>query len=129
MEEKEQRVITFKLSAEEADILDGRASQAGMSRSDYLRTVIFAPTRSPNDNLEELLRHLIYIADRTHIAVYYIAEIAGTLPTERLQAIYDEAAQEGVRYLNELPQRIATVQAQLAAQSNTAPPAAEKGAA
>ncbi len=83
------------------------------------------PTETPNHHFEALLRHLIYITNRTHIAVYSIAENAGTLTTDRLQIIYDDAVTAGLRYMAELPEIIAKAQAQIAAQTNTAPPAAE----
>jgi len=129
MDDKEQKVITFKLSVEETEALDARATHAGMSRSDYLRMVLFAPAEAPSADLEPILRHLIYIANRTHTAVYSIAETAGTLSSDQLQEIHDACRLEGLRYVSDLPQCMAKVQAQITAQTNTAPPAAEKGKA
>ncbi len=126
MEEREQRIFNFKVSIEEAETIDAAAKGLGMTRSDYLRSRVLLPLNTiPSSNLEALLRYLIYITNRTHIAIYSIAENEGTLTTERLRAIYDDAVTAGLRYMTELPERMAKTQAQIAAQTNTAPPAAE----
>ena len=126
MEEREQRMFNFKVSIEEAETIDAAAKGLGMTRSDYLRSRVLLPLNTiPSSNLEALLRYLIYITNRTHIAIYSIAENEGTLTTERLRGIYDDTVTAGLRYMTELPERIAKTQAQIAAQTNTAPPAAE----
>ena len=126
MEEREQRMFNFKVSIEEAETIDAAAKGLGMTRSDYLRSrVLSVPDSISTGNVKALLRYLIYITNRTHIAVYSIAETAGTLTTDRLRGIYDDAVTAGLRYMAELPERMATTQAQVAAQTNTAPPLAE----
>ncbi len=126
MEEREQRMFNFKVSIQEAETIDAAAKALGMTRSDYIRSrVLSASSTIQTGNVEALLRYLIYIANRTHIAVYSIAENAGTLTTDRLRAIYDDAVTAGLRYMTELPERMANTQAQIAAQTNTAPPPAE----
>ena len=119
-------MFNFKVSIEEAETIDAAAKGLGMTRSDYLRSrVLSVPDSISTGNLEALLRYLIYITNRTHIAVYSIAENAGTLTTDRLRTIYDDAVTAGLRYMAELPERMATTQAQVAAQTTTAPPSAE----
>jgi len=119
-------MFNFKVSIEEAETIDAAAKALGMTRSDYLRSrVLSAPSATPTANLEALLLYLIYITNRTHIAVYSIAENAGTPTTDRLRTIYEDAVTAGLRYMIELPERMAKTQAQIAAQTNTAPPAAE----
>jgi len=126
MEEREQRMFNFKVSIEEAETIDAAAKGLGMTRSDYLRSrVLSAPSATLTANLEALLMYLIYITNRTHIAVYSVAENAEILTTDRLRTIYDDAVTAGLRYMIELPERMAKTQAQIAAQTNTAPPAAE----
>ena len=121
-----QIMLSFRLPADAVATIEARAAKAGLSRSEYLRArVLSDPAETPNNHFEALLRYLIYITNRTHIAVYSIAENAGTLTTDRLQTIYDDAVTAGLRYMTELPERMAKTQAQIAAQTNTAPPAAE----
>src|SRR5713101_4585113 len=130
MEDKERRMISFEVSADQLEVIEARATKAGLSRSEYLRArSVSDPVAVPNDSLETLLRQVLYVIARIHAAVYSIAETAGTVSTDRLYEIYDECAQEGMRYLEELPKAIAKVQAQITAQTTAAPPAAEKGAA
>jgi predicted outer membrane protein len=126
VEDKERRMISFQVSADELEAIEGEAAKQGISRSEYLRTKVLArASEGQHDDLEVLLRHLIYIATRTHNAVYSISEEQGSLATERLQRIYDRALTDGVKYMNELPQRIAKANAQIAGNTNGAPPAAE----
>ena len=126
MEDKDKRIVSFQVSADELEAIEGAAAKQGISRSEYVRSKVLAPAgQGPQGNFEALLRYLIYITNRTHMAVYAIAENAGTLTTDRLQTIYDDAVTEGLRCMAELPERMAKTQAQIAAQTNTAPPAAE----
>jgi hypothetical protein len=129
MDDKEQKVITFKLSAEETEALDAKATAARISRSDYLRMLVSAPPQAGNEGLERLLRQLIYIMNRTHMAVYSIAEDAGLTSTEDLQKIYTRSQRAGIEYLAKLPERIAAVDAELKQTGGTAAPAAEKAEA
>ncbi len=121
MDEKEQKVITFKLSAEEAEALDAKANQAGMSRSDYLRMVLFTPPEPTSNNLETLIKHALYRIDQVHNALYSIAEGEGKvgrfLSTDELQEIYDHIKDETVKHARELPNRLAAMQAKIAAAS------------
>jgi hypothetical protein len=121
-----QIMVSFRLPADAIATIEARALKAGMSRSEYLRArAISAPDASAGVNLESLLRHLIYIATRTHIAVYSIAETAGTLSREQLQRIYDDARTEGLEYMAELSGAMAEVQPGIAPKAETAPPAGE----
>ena len=70
--------------------------------------------------LEALLRHLIYMESRTHIALYSIHEMAGTLSTPALQGIYEHAVSESLKYMVALSDRIAKAQAQIAAEASSA---------
>src|SRR5712691_13495957 len=98
-------MISFQVSVDELEAIEGEAARQGISRSEYLRTKVMAqPGEGSQGNTEALLRHLIYITTRTHIAVYSIVEEEGSLSTERLQRIYDIALAEGFKYISELPQ-------------------------
>ena len=126
MDEKQQQVISCKMSADEAEAINAAAASLGISVSEYVRSKVLASAgECLQGNLEALLRYLIYITNRTHIAVYSIAQNAGTLTTDQLRTIYDDAVTAGLRYMAELPERMTKTQAQIAAQTNTAPPAAE----
>ena len=106
MAEQTQK-LTFGASAEEADTIKAAASQRGVSVSQYLHAKVFeehAPAlNTPGDGvkfmsrLEALLRHLIYIANKIHIATYAIAEASHVLTEGQLQKVYDESAEEAVR--------------------------------
>ena len=134
MDTTNTQVMSLRLSSEELQKIDAAAAEAGMSRADYTRSRLLPSTPAPapevgSKHFEDLLRQVLYVVARLHAAVYSIAETAGTVSTDRLHEIYDECAQEGMRYLEELPKAIAKVQAQITAQTTAAPPAAEKGAA
>jgi hypothetical protein len=121
-----QIMVSFRLPADAIAGIEARAAKAGMSRSEYLRCrAISAPDAPVVANLESLIRHLIYITTRTHIAVYSIAETAGTLSRERLQRIYDDARSEGLEYMAQLGNAVAEAQPRIEEPTETAPPAAE----
>ena len=119
MDEKEQKVITFKLSVEEAEKLDAKADAAELSRSDYLRKVLFTPSVPSNGKLEDLIKHAIYTINQVHTALYSIAEAEGKagrfLSTEELRDIYKSVRVETIRYALEFPERFEAVQAEIAA--------------
>jgi hypothetical protein len=117
MPDRQQRFY-ITVSEAEAETLARAASQQGVAISQYLYTKVFeANTAPPSDgvqppanNVNALLRHLIYIANRIHIATFAIPETAGTLTSEQLQAIYKDAAEETTNYLAALPQHLANTQ-------------------
>ena len=75
--------------------------------------------------LEGLLRHLVYITSRTHVAVYSIAETAGTISTRQLREMYEAARTAGLEYMATLAERMAKAEAQIASQNRSdAPPEA-----
>ena len=72
MDEKDQ-TIGFRVTAKEREQLDAEAAQASVSLTDYIRRKVLATDEAPAQaNLEGLLRHLIYMESRTHIALYSI---------------------------------------------------------
>jgi len=115
MEDQERRIVSFQVSAAEAESIEVAATKDGISRSEYLRQKLLAPQpEASTTDVEAMLQHLIYISNRTHAAVYAIAEIAGTLPTAKLREIYDDTAAATARYMADLPQRMAIVMAKIA---------------
>jgi hypothetical protein len=121
MDDKEQKVITFKLSAEEAETLDAKASQAGMSRSDYLRMMLFTPAKSATNDLEALIKHSIYMINQVYVGLFSIAEAQGKagrfLSMEQLEAVFDQVRADALVYAVEFPDSFAAVQAEIAALS------------
>ena len=117
MDDKEQRVITFKLSLEETKALDAKANQAGMSRSDYLRMVLSTPPPPTTAYLEGLIKHCIYLTNQTHSALYLIAEAEGKanrfLSTDELREVYDRSRPATVQYAVEFPERLVKFQAEV----------------
>jgi hypothetical protein len=82
------QLMSIRLSSEELQKLETEAAEAGMSRADYIRRTLLSARATPlaeagNSDIEALLRHLIYITNRIHIAIYSIAETAGTVSLHR----------------------------------------------
>jgi uncharacterized protein (DUF1778 family) len=129
MEEKDQ-TIGFRVSPKERELLSEQAKTAGLTLTEYVRSRVFLTSAEPNEEeIKKLLRQLIYITNRTHVAVYSIAEDAGLTSTEDLQKIYARSQRAGIEYLAKLPERIAEVDTELKQISCTAAPAAEKAEA
>ena len=122
MEDKERRIVSFQVYADELQAIENAAAELGVSRSEYLRTKVISTTgasdeRNPDDSprdVERLLRHLVYITSRTHVAVYAIPETAETLSTKQLRTIYDDARSAGLEYIAELPERMRKAEAGVA---------------
>ena len=111
MEDQERRIVSFQVSAAEAESIEAAAAKEGVSRSEYLRQKLLSPRpEAPTTDIEAMLRHLIYITNCTHGGVYAIAEAAGTLPTKRLREVYNENAGRAARYMAELPKHLARIQ-------------------
>lgn len=130
MEDKERRIVSFQVSCDELQAIENASAKLGVSRSEYLRTRVLSTTgaseeRNLDDSprqLERLLRHLVYITSRTHVAVYAIPETAGTISTKQLRELYDDARTAGLEYLAELPERMAKAETQLASLSRSDKP-------
>ena len=130
MEDKERRIVSFQVSGEELETIEIAAANQGVSRSEYLRTkVLSASSASTESNaeallqhLEGILRHLIYITSRTHVAVYAIPETAGTISTKQLREIYEGARIAGLEYMADLPERMVKAETHIASQRRTDTP-------
>ncbi len=130
MEDKERRIVSFQVSADEVEAIESAAANLGVSRSEYLRTkVLSASSASTESNaeallqhLEGLLRHLVYITSRTHVAVYAIPETAGTISTKQLREIYEDARITGLEYMADLPERMVKAETHIASQRRTDTP-------
>ncbi len=130
MEDKERRIVSFQVSGEELETIEIAAANQGVSRSEYLRTKVLSASGANTESnaeaslqhLEGLLRHLVYITSRTHAAVYAIPETAGTIPTEQLREIYEDARIAGLEYIADLPVRMAKAETHTPSQSRTDTP-------
>jgi hypothetical protein len=121
--DEKQQVISCKVSEEEAEAIKASAAALSTSVSEYVRKrALSRASEASITNLEALIRYLIYMTNRLHIAVFSIPEVAGPLSTEQLQTIYESAVTEAVEWMAELPKHVAKLQAQM----TTAPPTAEK---
>jgi len=127
---EEERKVSFRISAEEDEIIKAAAREQGISVSEYVRARVLSD-RAASDkgvpetrvsHIERLLRHLIYITSRTHVAVYAIPETAGTISTTQLREIYDGARTAGLEYKAELSERMAKAETHIASQSRTDTP-------
>jgi hypothetical protein len=128
MSEENLLALSFKVSADEAQSIQAAADEQGISRSEYLRNAISESIRNrkqtlgddPRDNVEGLLRHLIYMASRIHIALYTMNEIAGTLSVDQLKKIYEGTRRASAKYLAELSDELTSTEARIAEQVRSA---------
>jgi hypothetical protein len=127
---EEERKVSFRISAEEDEIIKAAAREQGITVSEYVRARVLSDGATSDkgvaetqvSHIERLLRHLVYITSRTHVAVYAIPETGGTISTKQLREIYDGARSAGLEYMADLPERIAKAEAQIASQSRTNKP-------
>jgi hypothetical protein len=120
MDEKGQ-MIGFRVTAKEREQLDAEAAQSGVSLTDYIRRKVLATEEvPPRANLERLLRHVIYMASRIHIAVYAMHEMAGTLSKDELKKIYEGTRPASAKYLAELSDELTSTEARIAEQVGSA---------
>src|SRR5208283_958364 len=111
------QTVGFRATPQEIASIDARAKAAGMSRADFARSKVVATEEPPSQaNLEALLRHLIYMVSRTHIALYAIPETAGTLSTEALEKIHESVRIEGLKYLVDLNDVLAATEVKITTQ-------------
>jgi hypothetical protein len=135
MDEKESRLLSFQVSAEEADNIDKAAREARMSRSEYLRQLLLAAPRSSKDSVPSvaaprdttvLLHQILFVVDRVYNTIFQMAEMAGAFSEAQLSAIESKSHREGIDFLSTIDQRVARTRRQLAEHLATAPPAAGK---
>jgi hypothetical protein len=122
VDEKQPQVISSKVSADEAEIIKGRAAARGISVSEYLRErALSKPTEASIEHLETLIKHCIYSTNRLHIGLYSIAEAEGKagrpLTNAELREVYDRARAEALQYAVKFPDNFAAMQAEIAAMS------------
>jgi hypothetical protein len=127
---EEERKVSFRISAEEDEIIKAAAREHGISVSEYVRARVLSGG-VPSDkgvqdtrvsHIERLLRHLVYVTSRTHVAVYAIPETAGTMSTKQLREIYEGARIAGLEYMADLSERMAKAETHIASQSRTDTP-------
>ena len=135
MDEKESRLLSFQVSAEEADGIDKAAREARLSRSEYLRQLLLASTRSPKEtpanpamtrDTTVLLHQILFVIDRLYNSIFRMAETAKVLSSAQLDAIESATARESIDFLSTIDERVARTRRQLAERRPAAPPAAEK---
>jgi hypothetical protein len=135
VEDKERQMLTFQVSAEEAETIAAAARQSGLSRSDYIRQCLLKLQRDSREGTQirpetrdptVLLHHIIYGLQRIHTGIYMMVETASALSPEQLDAIESATAQRGIEFLSSIDERVAKTRAQLARHLATAPPAAGK---
>jgi len=120
MDDKERKMISFQVSAEELAAIEARAAKAGLSRSEYLRLrALSEPAASSIETLEALIKHAIYLTNQVHEGLYSIAEAEGKaqrfLSTEELEKVYYQAQANALVYVVEFPDKFAAMRAEVAA--------------
>jgi hypothetical protein len=131
MDEKESRLLSFQVSAEEADGIDKAAREARLSRSEYLRQLLLASPRSPKEtpanpamtrDTTVLLHQILFVIDRLYNSIFRMAETSKVLSSAQLDAIESVTARESIDFLSTIDERVARTRRQLAERL----PAAEK---
>jgi hypothetical protein len=120
MDDKQQQVISCKVSPDEAETIKARATALGISVSEYMRNRALAPPSEASTNrLEDLVKHTIYTINQIHTAIYSIAEAQGKagrfLSTEQLREVYNRVRADAIRYAVQFPSNFEAVQAEIAA--------------
>ena len=122
-EEKEEKSITisFRATPSEAAAIDTEAANNGLSRADHVRSKVLSDANdlTNNSNLESLIKHAIHLINRTHIALYSIAEDEGKtnrfLTTKELGEVYERARAEAIQYDVEFDAKLAVIQQDITA--------------
>ena len=129
MDEKKPRMLSFEVSPDEFEFIEAATAKAGISRSEYLRARATSnPTATSNGNLEarleqleNLIKHGIYITNQVYVALYSIAEAEGKagnfLTAKQLDEVYDRVRADALIYAVGFPDSFAAVQAEIAAMS------------
>jgi uncharacterized protein (DUF1778 family) len=124
MEEKDRQMLTFQVSAEEAETIGAAARQSGLSRSDYIRQRLLNLSRDSEERPETrrlsndpiaLLHQVLYGLQRIIAAQYRIPLMAGTLSAEQLEIAGAHTIQKGTVYLANLDAGLAKTRQQVTA--------------
>jgi hypothetical protein len=131
-EEKEEKSITisFRATPSEAAAIDTEAAKSGLSRADHARSKVLSNAKNETnigsleprlEQLENLIKHGIYITNQVYVALYSIAEAEGKagnfLTAKQLDEVYDRVRADALVYAVEFPDSFAAVQAEIAALS------------
>jgi hypothetical protein len=126
MNEQSLVPVTCTLPSESIPAIEEKAKAAGMSRSEYLRSLILTGMEKPSGGSTNggdlppskdpiaLLQQLVYLGQRIHIALYRIPKISGSLTLEQLQEISADAASMSFAYMADLDTALAKTQQQIA---------------
>ena len=137
MDDKERRMISFQVSGQELEMIEGRAAEAGLSRSEYIRARALSESAERSDNyLAELIKHGIYLANQAIVAVFSIAQAEGKhnrfLSYDELREVYKRVNAEAILYAVEFPEQFVQVQdlieAERKAERSGGPNTVQKGA-
>jgi hypothetical protein len=124
MEEKETKILSFEVSADEAQTIADAAKEAGISRSEYLRQRLFKLARDADESSAPLplakdpivlLHQVLYGLQRIIAAQYRIPVMAGTLSVEQLEIAGAHTIQKGTVYLANLEAGLAKTRQQVTA--------------
>jgi len=129
-EEKEEKSVTisFRATPSEAAAIDTEAAKSGLSRADHARSKVLSNTKDETnigslehrlEQLENLIKHGIYITNQVYVGLFSIAEAEGKagrfLSTEELGTVYDHVRADALIYAVKFPERFNAVQAEIEA--------------
>ena len=121
MDERDTKILSFEVSAEEAQSVNTAAREAGLSRSEYLRQRLASPAEQsasagasqPSKDTTVLLQHVLYGLHCVHAAIYAMAETTGALSPAQADRILQGSMQASHDFLAHLDERITTVRQQV----------------
>lgn len=127
MEEKDTKILSFEVSAEEAQTVADAARELGISRSEYLRqrllTTVKTKPENPgakrySENLIMLLQETLYGLQRTHVSLFGIANLSG-VDQDELEKLSSDARDCSINYIANLEARIGETRQQVSAVQDT----------
>jgi mobilization protein NikA len=136
VDDKERRMITFQVSGQELEMIEARAAEAGLSRSEYIRArALSEPAEHSYNYLADLIKHGIYLANQAIVAQYSIAQAEGKhnrfLSYDEIREVYKRVNVEAIQYALEFPEEFVQVQelieAERKAETSGGPATVQKG--
>ena len=118
----ERAILSFEVSAEEAQSVNTAAREAGLSRSEYLRQRLANPAEQsasaagasqPSKDHTVLLQHVLYGLHCVHAAIYAMAETTGALSPAQADRILQGSMKASRDFLAHLDERISAVRQQV----------------
>src|ERR1700685_183209 len=113
MEEKDTKILSFEVSAEEAQAVANAAREAGVSRSEYLRQRLLNAPRDKDkgafkasEDPVQLLHQVLYAVQRIISAQYQIPHLSGALTLDQLDTLAAHTGEKATTFLLNLDESL-----------------------